>query len=63
MYKDRLRELGLFCLKKLKQGGYFIDVFNQLLVQYKENISLYFGIYPILLEGFTVMVQEITGTG
>lgn len=43
MYKERLRELGLFCLKKLKQEGYFIDVFNHLLVQIRK-------IYPYILE-------------
>lgn len=37
MCKDRLRELGLFCLKKLKQGGYFIRFFNYLAVESKEN--------------------------
>lgn len=39
MCKDRLRELGLFCLKKLKQGGDFIHIFNYLMVQSKGNTA------------------------
>lgn len=39
MCKDRLRELGLFCLKKFKQGGDFIPLFNYLTVESKENTA------------------------
>lgn len=35
MCKDRLRELGLFCLKKLKQGGDFTPIFNHLIEESK----------------------------
>lgn len=39
MCKDRLRELGLFCLKKLKHEGDFIHIFNYLMVQSKGNTA------------------------
>lgn len=39
MCKDRLKEPGLLCLKRLKQGGDFVPVFNYFMVKYKENTA------------------------